>query len=292
MTAHDSFVQRFLFESLDIRGAVVQLNTVWREMQRDRGYTPRVRDVLGEMAAISAVMTGNLKQPGRLTFQLQGNGPLKLLVVDCTEALNLRGYALADDAARGGPAAETEAELLGSGRLLLTLDAPGLQQPYQSYVPLEGETIAAIFQTYLEQSEQQPAALWLSADAHCAAGMFLQKLPNADQRDADGWSRINQLANTVSGDELRTLGAATLLTRLFHEEEVRLFEARPVLHRWPADPEKIDAMLRSLGRAEVDAILAAEGIVEIHDDLSNHTYRYDAEAVSKLFDEAAPPLRH
>ncbi len=289
MSTHDSFVQRFLFESLDIRGALVQLNDVWREMQRDRAYAPRVRDVLGELAAIAAIMTGNLKQPGRLTFQLQGNGPLKLLVVDCTEALNLRGYAKADETL----AADTEAALLGSGRLLLTLDAPGLQQPYQSYVPLEGNTIAAIFQHYLVQSEQQPAALWLSANAHGAAGMFLQKLPDADRRDPDGWSRVSQLADTVSGDELRTLDAATLLTRLFHEEEVRLFEARPVVHRWPADPEKIDSMLRSLGRAEVESILAAEGIVEIHDDLSNHTYRYDADAVRELFEEtAAPPLRH
>ena len=289
MSTHDSFVQRFLFESLDIRGALVQLNDVWREMQRDRAYPPRVRDVLGELAAIAAIMTGNLKQPGRLTFQLQGNGPLKLLVVDCTEALNLRGYAKADETL----AADTEAALLGSGRLLLTLDAPGLQQPYQSYVPLEGNTIAAIFQHYLVQSEQQPAALWLSANAHGAAGMFLQKLPDADRRDPDGWSRVSQLADTVSGDELRTLDAATLLTRLFHEEEVRLFEARPVVHRWPADPEKIDSMLRSLGRAEVESILAAEGIVEIHDDLSNHTYRYDADAVRELFEEtAAPPLRH
>lgn len=289
MSTHDSFVQRFLFESLDIRGAFVQLNDVWREMQRDRAYAPRVRDVLGELAAISAIMTGNLKQPGRLTFQLQGNGPLKLLVVDCTEALNLRGYAKADEEL----SADTEAALLGLGRLLLTLDAPGLQQPYQSFVPLEGDTIAAIFQHYLVQSEQQPAALRLSANAHGAAGMFLQKLPDADRRDPDGWSRISQLADTVSGDELRTLDATTLLTRLFHEEEVRVFEARPVVHRWPVDPEKIDTMLRSLGRAEVESILAAEGIVEIHDDLSNHTYRYDADAVRKLFEETAvPPLRH
>lgn len=289
MSTHDSFVQRFFFEALDIRGAFVQLNDVWREMQRDRAYAPRVRDVLGELAAISAIMTGNLKQPGRLTFQLQGNGPLKLLVVDCTEALNLRGYAKADETL----SAASEAALLGSGRLLLTLDAPGLQQPYQSFVPLEGDTIAAIFQHYLVQSEQQPAALWLSANAHGAAGLFLQKLPDADRRDPDGWSRINQLADTVSGDELRTLDATTLLTRLFHEEEVRVFEARPVVHRWPVDPEKIDTMLRSLGRAEVESILAAEGIVEIHDDLSNHTYRYDADAVRKLFEETAvPPLRH
>lgn len=289
MSTHDSFVQRFFFEALDIRGAFVQLNDVWREMQRDRAYAPRVRDVLGELAAISAIMTGNLKQPGRLTFQLQGNGPLKLLVVDCTEALNLRGYAKADETL----STASEAALLGSGRLLLTLDAPGLQQPYQSFVPLEGDTIAAIFQHYLVQSEQQPAALWLSANAHGAAGLFLQKLPDADRRDPDGWSRINQLADTVSGDELRTLDATTLLTRLFHEEEVRVFEARPVVHRWPVDPEKIDTMLRSLGRAEVESILAAEGIVEIHDDLSNHTYRYDADAVRKLFEETAvPPLRH
>ncbi|MCB1938723.1 MAG: Hsp33 family molecular chaperone HslO [Rhodocyclaceae bacterium] len=289
MLREDSFIQRFLFDALDIRGAVVQLNAVWRAMLAGRRYTPQVRDVFGELSAIAAIMTSNLKQPGRLTFQLQGHGPLSLLVVDCTESLNLRGYAKASDNA----SASSLPDLLGDGRMLLTLDVAAQQQPYQSHVPREGDTIAAVFEQYLAQSEQQPAALWLSANGDTAAGLFLQKLPTADERDPDGWQRVTQLAATVGNDELRALEPATLLTRLFHEEDVRLFPPRAVTHHWPADPDKIDTMLRGLGREEIDAILAEHGVVEIHDDLSNHTYRYDADAIDALFADApAPPTQH
>ncbi|KAA3653719.1 MAG: Hsp33 family molecular chaperone HslO [Proteobacteria bacterium] len=289
MLREDSLVQPFLFDDLDIRGSVVQINDAWRAMIDQRGYSPAVRAIFGELTAVTAIMSANLKQPGRLTFQMQGHGPLSLMVVDCTEALNLRGYAKTDEATSG----DTLGEILGDGRLQLTLDIAGLDQPYQSLVPIEGDTVAAVFEHYLAQSEQQPAALWLVANGDTAAGLFLQKLPDADLRDADGWSRVTQLAATVKPEELRSLSPDALLARLFHEETVRIFAPRPVLHRWPADPDKVKRMLRGLGREEVEAILAAEGVIEIHDDMSNHTYRFDADAVHELFAAPdAPPTQH
>lgn len=289
MLRQDSLVQPFLFDDLDIRGSIVQINDAWRAMIDQRGYSPAVRAILGELTAVTAIMSANLKQPGRLTFQMQGHGPLSLMVVDCTEALNLRGYAKTDASVAGS----TLGEIIGDGRLQLTLDIAGLDQPYQSLVPIEGDTVAAVFEHYLAQSEQQPAALWLVANGDTAAGLFLQKLPDADQRDADGWARVTQLAATVKPDELRNLSPTDVLARLFHEETVRIFAPRPVLHRWPADPEKVKTMLRGLGREEVESVLAAEGVVEIHDDMSNHTYRFDADAVHELFAAPdAPPTQH
>lgn len=289
MLREDSLVQPFLFDDLDIRGSIVQINDAWRAMIDQRGYSPAVRAILGELTAVTAIMSANLKQPGRLTFQMQGHGPLSLMVVDCTEALNLRGYAKTDASVAGS----TLGEIIGDGRLQLTLDIAGLDQPYQSLVPIEGDTVAAVFEHYLAQSEQQPAALWLVANGDTAAGLFLQKLPDADQRDADGWARVTQLAATVKPDELRNLSPTDVLARLFHEETVRIFAPRPVLHRWPADPEKVKTMLRGLGREEVESVLAAEGVVEIHDDMSNHTYRFDADAVHELFAAPdAPPTQH
>lgn len=288
MLREDSFVQRFLFDALDIRGAFVQLNDAWRKMVEGRQYAPAVRTVLGEMTAVASMMTGNLKQPGRLTFQMQGHGPLSLLVVDCTETLNVRGYAKGDNV----PADGALPAMVGDGRLLMTYEVNDQQQPYQSYVPVEGDTIAAVFEHYLALSEQQPAMLLLACNGDTAAGLFLQKLPDADRRDEDGWARITQLANTVKLEELLTLDTETLLTRLFHEEEVRLFDPRPVVHHWPMDPEKIESMLLSLGRDEVQAILDEQGMIEIHDDLSNHTYRYDADDIEALFKGHVPPTRH
>ena len=288
MLKEDSFVHRFLFEALDIRGAFVQLNDAWRAMAAGRHYPEPILHILGEMAAVTSIMGGNLKQPGRLTFQIQGHGPLSLLVVDCTETLNIRGYAKVD----GVGAATALPELVGDGRLLLTYEAIDQPQPYQSFVPLEGDSIAAVFEHYLALSEQQPAALFLACHADSAAGLFLQKLPDADHKDPDGWARVTQLAATAKAEELLGLDTETLLTRLFHEESIRLFEPRAVTHHWPMDPAKIESMLRSLGRDEVDAILAEHGVVEIHDDLSNHTYRYGPDDVEALFSTPVPPTRH
>ena len=281
----DSYVQRFLLEDLDIRGAVVRLTDVWQALQAGREYAPEVARLLGEMSAVATVIAGNLKQAGRLTFQVSGQGPLRLLVIDCAETLNLRGYAKAE----GTPAAGTLAELVGDGRLQLSLDIEGLDQPYQSLVPLEGDSIAEVFEHYLAQSEQQPARLWLAGCAQAAVALFVQKLPGADAKDLDGWSRVQQLANTVREDELLGLDAEALLRRLFAEENVRLFEARRVTHDWPADPEKIAEMLRALGEDEVRAVLEEHGEVVVHDDLSNHTYRFDRGDVDALF---RPPTLH
>ena len=285
----DSYVQRFLLEELDIRGAFVHLGSVWQALQRGRDYRQPVRELIGQMAATTAVIAGNLKQAGRLTFQLQGHGPVSLLVIDCDETLNMRGYAKSE----GRPEAASVPALIGDGHLTLTLDIEALDQPYQSFVPIEGETLAEIFEHYLHQSEQQPARLLLAADTNTAACLFLQKMPGADQADADGWDRVQQLAATVRTDELLGLDTASLLTRLFHEETVRVFEARVVRHDWPEDRDKIADMLRSLGRDEIESILAEHGEVRIHDDLSNHEYVFDEEQARRLFDpEGGAPTLH
>lgn len=279
-------IQRFLFEDLDVRGALVQLGPVWRQIQRNRDYPPAVRSLLGEMAAVTAIIAGNLKTPGRITFQLSGHGAVSLLVIDCSETLNLRGFAKSE----GPIVGNSISELLGDGRLLLSLDVEGMQQPYQSYVPLEGETIAAVFEHYLQQSEQAPAALFLAADGDNAAGLFLQKLPAADEKDADGWRRVHGLAQTVTPGELLSLDASVLLQRLFHEETLRVFEPKPVGHDYPPDREKISATLRALGREEIESLLADHGEVVVSDDLSNHEYRFSADEARALFDTPPPNL--
>lgn len=148
---------------------------------------------------------------------------------------------------------------------------------------LEGDSIGEVFEHYLAQSEQQPAGLWLARNAGAAVALFVQKPPGADTKDLDGWSRVQQLAHTVRDDELLGLDAAEILRRLFAEENVRLFDARPITHDWPADPEKVAGMLRALGEDEVRTILAEHGEIVVHDDLSNHTYRFDAADVDALF---------
>lgn len=281
----NDIVQRFLFDELDIRGAVVRLTDIWQQIQGDRQYPARVRGLLGEMCAVCAIISANLKQNGRLTFQLSGHGDVSMLVIDCTQDLNLRGYARSE--ADVSPTAALP-DLLGDGRLVMTLDIDGSRQPYQSHVPVEGDTVAKIFEHYLALSEQQPALLWLAADETRATGLFLQKLPGADLKDEDGWNRVTQLAATLKREELLTLAPEELLARLFHEETVRVFTPRTLRHDFPPNPEKVRDVLRSLGRAEILRIVEEHGELVVRDDLSNHDYRFSIEEALALFDAGAP----
>lgn len=275
-------VHRFLLEDLDIRGSLVQLGPSWQTMAARRSYAPPVRALLGELAAVTALIGCNLKSPGRLSFQVQGHGPVSLLVMDCNENLQLRGMARSQLAVDAGAPAGGIGGLLGDGQLVLTLQMTSMQAPYQSVVPLRGETLAAIFEHYLEQSEQQPARLWLAAGAESACGLFLQKLPNADVLDPDGWERIEQLAATVRPDEL-ALAPETLLTRLFAAENVRLYPPRPALWHCPRDEEKVRSALRAMGRAEVESILAEAAVIAVEDEICGHEYRFGAEILDELF---------
>lgn len=282
----DSTVRRFLFEGLDIRGAFVQLGSAWQQMQAGRDYPLPVAGLLGETAAVTALIAAQLKQPGRLTLQLRGDGPIQMLVMDCNEQLQMRGMARSHPVVLPAPVPD----LLGAaqgGQLMLSLDLPSARQPWQSYVPLNGDSIAAIFEHYLEQSEQQPSRLFAAAGPLSAGCLFLQKLPDADARDADGWDRVTQLAATVKPEELSGLDAETLLGRLFHEEiergGIRLYNAQTVVYHCPEDREKIGDMIRSLGRAEASAIIAEHGEIVVHDDICNHTYRFTPEQVEALF---------
>lgn len=280
MDRRDSFVRRFLLDDLDIRGAYGSLGGVWQAMQARRGYPPALRDLVGEMAAATAVIAGNLKQPGRLTFQVRGHGLVRLLVIDCDETLNLRGYGEGDP----GEPGLAPGTLFGDGHLMLTLDVAGLEQPYRSFVPLEGQSVADMLGAYLRRSEQQETQLWLAADDHQATCLMLQKLPDADARDPDGWGRISGLAATASREELLGLDHEALLYRLFHEETVRLFKPRPVRHDWPPDREKAADMLRSLGRDEIERIIDEHGEARITDDLSNHEYVFAPDELRALFE--------
>ena len=272
-------VRSFLFEQLDIRGVWVQLDQTWRDMFTGRNYAPATLTLLGQMAAVTALLASNLKQAGRLTFQLRGEGAVSRLVMICNEQMQLRGMAHEITALESG----SLKQMLGDGYLTITLDAPDMRQPYQSQVPVQGETLAAVFEHYLAQSEQQAARLWLAANTDTAAGLFLQALPGATHQDEDGWNRVQILADTLKPDEILQFNSIELLTRLFPEEDVRVYDPRPVTWHCPEDWVKITAMLRSIGRAECESILQEVGEIHVHDDICNRDYRLSAAEVDKLF---------
>jgi molecular chaperone Hsp33 len=274
------YVQRFLFENLDIRGRLVCLTGAWQRMLDGRGYPEDIAALLGHTTALNVLLGANQKGSGRVTLQVQGSGPVKLLVADCTAELRIRGMASYQQPESPVP---SERSLLGNGRLSVTLEDLKSGQLYQSLVPLEGETLEQIFEHYLAQSEQATAFLRLKADGGALCGLLLEKLPKADARDPDGWNRVCHLAETLQLDETRDVQPYDLLTRIFPEELMRVFRLYAVEYHCPYDETKVKDMLLGLGRQEVESILAEQGEVLIRNEMCNHEYRFDARAIAELF---------
>ncbi|MBV8032934.1 MAG: Hsp33 family molecular chaperone HslO [Betaproteobacteria bacterium] len=274
------YVQRFLFEELGIRGRLVCLTGAWRRMLEGRGYPGDIVSLLGHTTALNVLLGANQKGAGRITTQVQGSGPVRLLVADCTAELKIRGMAQHEILVKGFL---NEKEMLGDGRLSVTLEDLKTGRFYQSLVPLEGESLEDIFEHYLSQSEQLPSFLRLFADETAVCGLLLEKLPGADAQDPDGWNRVQHLAGTLRLDETRDAQPYDLLTRVFPEELMRVFRLYAVEYHCPYDEDKVKDMLRGLGREEVQAILAERGEVVIRNEMCNHEYRFDAGAIERIF---------
>jgi molecular chaperone Hsp33 len=267
------YVQRFLFENLEIRGRLVCLTGAWRRMLEGRDYPPRVAELLGHSTALAVLLGANRKDAGRVTLQVQGSGPVRLLVADCTADLKVRGMAQFEG---------TEPDL-GTGRLAVTYEDLASGQLYQSLVPLEGRGLGEIFENFLRRSEQAEAFLSLQADDSALCGLLLEKLPGADAKDADGWNRVTQLAATLRLAETVDAQPYDLLVKLFPEELLRVFRLYPVEYHCPWNPVSVERVLRSLGRPEVESILSERGEVVVKNEMCNHEYRFDRAAVEAVF---------
>lgn len=286
-------LQKFMFEHSLVRGELVELSDAWQHVQTRRSYPAAVNAVLGEMMAAAALLSANLKFNGTIILQIHGDGPVKLLVVECDAALRLRATAkLADDAHI--PAETGLRELVnqhGHGRFAITLDPadklPG-QQPYQGIVALDGDSVATVIENYMMRSEQLDTRLWLAADGKVARGLLLQKLPQdggtaTGNEDLDAWDRTVMLASTVSDDELLSTDIMTLMQRLFWEETVRVFEPRHPAFHCSCSREKVGNMLKMLGQEEVDDALADLGKLEIDCDFCGQHYSFDKVDCMQLF---------
>ena len=272
-------IQRFLFEHAPVRGEIVRLDATWRAVLERHDYPPAVRALLGEMMAAAALLTATLKFGGTLIMQIQGSGPVKLLVVECTSDHHMRATAKWSHV----PPAGALSDLVGDGKFAITLD-PGQGRPgYQGVVTLTGGSVAAALEQYMLRSEQIDTRLWLTADSACAAGMLLQKLPEREGADSDAWQRAAMLAASLTSGELAGHAARELLRRLYSAEDIRVFKARPVDFRCSCSRERVASMLRMLGRDEVRSIVAERGEVEVTCEFCNQRYAFDGGEAEQVF---------
>ena len=315
-------LRKFLFEGLPVRGMLVRLDDAWREVLARRAaadggaFASEVRALLGEMTAAAVLLQAGIEFDGALVLQVFGDGPVRLAVVEVQSDLSFRATAKVVGEVVAGAQLEAMLNLHGQGRCAITLDPserlPG-RQPYQGVVPLHGDRreplqrLSQVLEHYMLQSEQLDTRLVLAADDRCAAGLLIQRLPAQGEANlsSSGWkrgdedaigrsedfNRIALLAATLKADELLGLSPEQILKRLFWEERVRLFE--PALPRFACtcSRRRVAGMLRGLGRAEVESLLAERGEAEVACDFCGAVYRFDAVDVGEVFAATTPQPR-
>lgn len=299
MSEHD-LLRRFLFEDAPLRGHWVRLEDTWRDARVHQQLPPAVRDLLGEALAATALLAGSLKFKGTLTLQLQGgSGLVTMLVAQATSELTLRGVAHIADKARDANAMAMGdfTALVGDGRLVISVEQGEGTEPWQGIVPLVGESLSECLEQYFEASEQVPTCVLLAADETRAGGMLLQKLPTPDvQGEAeegqvrDLWDESAALMATVDDEELLGSDPEDLLGSVFSRHDLRLFDGSPVRFACRCGRERVAAMLQSLGKEEIESIVAEQGSVTVTCEFCLRPYAFDAVDAGQLF-LAAPPVR-
>jgi molecular chaperone Hsp33 len=295
-TARDTLT-RFVFEHAAVRGAYVSLADTSAAVLACHPYPPALRRVLAELMAASALLASTLKFEGSLIAQLQGDGPVRLLIVECTAALGLRATAQWDGerTAAAGPDA-TLADLAGGpdhGRLVLTLDPKGAGTIYQGIVALESESVAGLIEHYLATSEQLAGRMVLATAGGAAAGLLVQRLPGASDHDNATWERARGALGRIATESLLgSASAADLLAHAFPEDDVRMFAGRPTAFGCSCSRERVENALRIAGAAEIESILEERGDVEVTCEFCNRRYTFLPPDARALFAPDGGATRH
>lgn len=269
-------VQSFVLEDSGIRGTLVRLAETWQQVVAAHDYPPAVRALLGEGVVSTLLLASGLKTTPNVSLQLQGEGPLKLLLIQCTDGQRVRGMASFKPGPSGVP-------LLGDGRLVVNLDTGKPNGFFQGIVPLSSEKLDECLESYFAQSEQLETRLVLRSTEERVAGLLLQVLPGrGEERAIDAFQTAAACAATVSVDELTGLAAEELLPKLFAGQSIRLFSARPVAHDCRCTPERLAGVVRMLGADEVKSLLAEQGHVELKCEFCNRAFRYDDAQVDAI----------
>jgi len=272
-------LRRFLFDDLAVRGEWLNLTASWQAAKQHHQYPEAAMQKLGEALAAAALLSATIKFDGTLILQVQGDGAIKSMVAQSTNNREIRGWIRCADTMSD----DNLQNLLGEGYMALTIE-PKEGEPYQGIVPLTGEHLAGSVENYFSQSEQLKTRLWLFANKHQAAGFLIQELPSEKgEQDLEDWTRIEALSHTITEEELLTLSCEDLLHRLFHDEQLRLFEPEPVSFKCHCSPEKVESTLLSLGRNAIDELLAEQDTIVADCEFCSAKYSFDKVDVERIF---------
>lgn len=278
---HSDIRTRFIFDDMPIRGMHIRLEKVWQHIVNQKHYPVAIRRTLGELLAAGSLLSANLKNEGTLIVQVQGQGRLKMLVVEATSENTVRATARWDENAEIRDD-ESLTALLGENSVFVLTHQPKDADPWQGVVPLEGDSIAQMLVNYMKRSEQLDTYITLAADDHAAGALLLQRLPEEELDDA-AWEHVTTLAQTLTPQELTGLDAHHALYRLYHETPPRVFEPEAIEFACTCSRGKVSDMLLMLGGQEVGGVVVEQGSIQIDCDFCHSKYVFDETDVNALF---------
>lgn len=286
MAQHDQ-LHRYLFENYAVRGELVTVSESLQQILENHSYPQPVKTILAELLVATSLLTATLKFAGDITVQLQGDGPMSLAVINGNNRQQMRGVARV----QGDVADDADLKtLVGNGFLVITI-TPEEGERYQGVVGLEGDTLAACLEDYFMRSEQLPTRLFIrtgEVEGNAAAGgMLLQVLPAQDTQ-ANDFEHLATLTETIKTEELLTLPANDVLWRLYHEEEVTLYDPQDVEFKCTCSRERCAGALKTLPDEEVDSILEEEGEIDMHCDYCGNHYLFNAMDIAEIRNNASP----
>ena len=275
-------LQRVIFEQADIRSVIAGLQQSYQQAVANHQYPPVINRLLGEMMAAVSLLSATLKFDGRLMLQAQSQNQVKVLMAECNHQRDLRAIARFDGDI---PEMTSFTELLQGGQIVITIE-PEQGQRYQGIVPLEGEQLSDCLEAYFERSEQLATQIHLAADDHQAAGFLLQVMP-AKGDSEDDWQHFSTLASTLQDDELLELDNTTILRRLFHEEDCRLYEPDTLQFKCDCSRKRTADALRYMTQEELEEIIREEGTIEVSCQFCNELYQFDQADITIMFSDSA-----
>ncbi|MEE8058044.1 MAG: Hsp33 family molecular chaperone HslO [Pseudomonadales bacterium] len=277
-------LQRFIFDTTDIRGELCRLEQSYQDCLAAHQYPKAVANLLGEFMAAAALLSATLKFEGTLTLQARSKGEIPLIMAEASSEHKLRGIARGADNA----SSSEFTTLLANSQLSITID-PKQGNRYQGIVPLDGNNLAQCLETYFQQSEQLSTRIWLHSNGQQAAGMMLQELPASRTLDTEqrqqNWQHMTKLAETLSEEELLSLTFENLLYRLYHQEQVRLFEPDSLQFKCRCSRSRTLNALRTLGEEELQCILAEQGVIDMNCEFCHQHYHFDNKDIQGLFQQ-------
>jgi len=282
VTRQRDAVVPFVFDRLPVRGAIVQLSSEWQRLIATHDYEPTLRGVLGQAAAATPLIAQSMKSGSSVTLQLTGDGPLSMLVMQCTSELHFRGLASAFTDTAG----LSFAELAAGARCAITVENVNSERPYQGIVEVGQESLAASLENYFQRSAQLPSHLTLVTDDRLVGGILLQRLPGETAPAADDWRRLGLLAETLRAADLADGVGTGIIGKLFAEDDVRVFAPQPAIFRCRCSRERAANVLKLLGEEECQLAGEEEEQIVVTCEYCGSRERFDPVDIAALFADA------